>query len=446
VVLLRNVLIITYFFPPMPEIGGIRLHGLAKYLPEHGWNPIILTPVLPGEPDPRFHVIQTSYDDIKFKWKKRLRLNPKETLNKQFGISRAKDRPSIIDLLAYLPREIILYPDSIRGWYRHAIPAGDRLLQSEQIDAVLSSSYPATCHLIAKALAEKYRVPWIADLRDLWTQNPYSNHCVLRRFAEKRLEIRTLSKASALVTVSKPLADDLSRLHIHKPVHVITNGFDPEDACFAPPELTDKFTITYTGVLYDGQREPSILFKALQNLMNNCVIDPKRVEVRFFGSQDPWLFDEIEDANLEDIVKVLGFVPRDQALQKQRESQLLLLLLWNNPQEKGVYTGKVFEYLAARRPIIALNGPDESVVKDLLNETQAGHYLSSLKDLEVVLSKYYLEYIKAGAVPPTEASATSKYSQLEMAKKFADLLDKVQTEGLQHPTSVAACSLNSRGN
>ncbi|MDI6867846.1 glycosyltransferase [Methanoculleus sp.] len=422
----------------MPEVGGIRLYGLAKYLPEHGWKPIILTPTLPGEPDPRFRVIQTPYEDVIALWKKRMRLNPKESLNEQFCLSKKKNQPSIIDRLVYLPSEIITYPDPQKGWYKHAIKAGDQLLQEVKIDAILSSSKPEICHLIARNLAEKYQIPWVADLRDLWTQNPYLNHCALRRFAEKRLELRTLGKASALVTVSKPLADDLSRLHTHNPVYVITNGFDPEVARFDPPELTDKFTITYTGSLYDGKRDPSTLFKALKNLIKDGTIDPDRVEVRFFGSQDPWLFDEIRDANLDGIVKVFGFIPREQALQRQRESHLLLLLLWNNPKEKGVYTGKVFEYLAARRPIIAVGGPEESVVKDLLNETQAGQYTSSLEDLEVALSRYYSEYVRTGAVPRTEESAIFKYSQLEMAKKFAAVLDKVVAEAPQHHTSVTA--------
>jgi hypothetical protein len=440
VILLKNVLIITYFFPPMPEIGGMRLYGLAKHLPKCGWNPIILTSVLPGEPDSRFQVIQAPYDDVITLRKRRVGLNAIKPSNAQFDTFKTKNQPSIVHRVACLPWEIISHSSSLRGWYKHAIKAGGEVLQCERIDAILSSSSPVTCHLIAKALAEKYQIPWVADLRDLWTQNPYSNHCALRRFAERRLELRTLGKASALVTVSRPLADDLSRLHIHKPVYVITNGFDPEDACFDSPELTDKFTITYTGALYGGKRDPSMLFEALKNLIRDGVIDPDRVEVRFFGSQDPWLFDEIRAANLDGIVKVFGFIPRDQALQRQRESQLLLLLLWNNPQERGVYTGKVFEYLAARRPIIALGGPEESVVEDLLNETQAGHYILSLEDLEVVLSKYYSEYIRTGAIPPTEESATSKYSHLEMAKKFADLLDKVQTEAPEQPESVTARS------
>jgi glycosyltransferase involved in cell wall biosynthesis len=421
----------------MSAIGGIRLYGLAKYLPEYGWNPTVLTPVSSEGPDPRFHVIQTPYDDAITLWKKRIGLNPKKSLNEQFSVTRPKNHPSIMDCLAYLPSEIILYPDEKKGWYKHAIQTGDKFLRSERVDAILSSSYPVTCHLIAEAFAEKYHIPWIADLRDLWTQNPYSNHCALRKFVEKRLELRTLAKASALVTVSKPLADDLGRLHTNKPVYVITNGFDPTDACFDPPELTEKFTITYTGALYNGKRDPSMLFEALKNLIRNGIIEPNRVEVRFFGSQDLWLFDVIRDANLDSIVKIFGFIPREKALQMQRESQLLLLLLWKNPQERGVYTGKVFEYLAAGRPIIALGGPEESVVKDLINETQAGHYSSSLEDLETVLSKYYLDYITTGAISPIKKSAATKYSHMEMAKKFAGVLDNIQIRLPQHFASLA---------
>lgn len=409
----------------MPEIGGIRLYGLAKHLPEYGWNPIILAPVLPGEPDPQINIIQTECEDVTALWKKRFGLNPKKTLNEQFGISRPKNQSSIVDRLIHLPNEIISYPDSKRGWYKHAVQAGDKLLQNEKIDAIISSSYPVTCHLIAKALAEKYHMHWIADLRDLWTQNPYSKHCALRRFAERRLELRTLGKASALITVSKPLADDLSRLHTTKPVYAINNGFDPKEAIFSPPKLTEKFTITYTGVLYNGKRDPLMLFEALRNLIRKGIIEPDRIEVRFFGSQDPWLLNEIRDTNLNGIVKLLGFIPREQVLQKQRESQLLLLLLWNNPQEVGVYTGKIFEYLAAGRPIIALGGPEKSVVKDLLNETKAGRYASFLEDLEAILSTYYLEYMRDGSITPIKKSAISKYSHQEMAKKFAAVLDRL---------------------
>ena len=422
---MKKVLIITYYFPPMPSIGAIRPAGLAKYLPIQGWNPIILTPILPGSPDPQFHIIQTPENDVLKLWKKRLGLNPQKTLNENFNVSMRKQRISILDKIAYLPSEIITYPDARKGWYTFAIKAGDKILQNEQVDAIISSSHPIICHMIAKTLAKKYHIPWIADLRDLWTQDHYYPHCFLRRIIERRLELQTLGQANALVTVSKPLASDLSNLHTNIPVYSIPNGYDPVDAEFDAPKLTKKFTITYTGGLMSGKRDPTLLFEALKNLITDSIIDPNLIEVRFFGPRDRWLIEEIRNANLDGIVKIFESIPRDSVLQKQRESHLLLLLLWNNPQEKGVYTGKIFEYLVSRRPILALNGPSDSVIRDLLEETQTGHYITSLEDLEAILSRYYFGYLQNDTTPSTDTRTISQYSQIEMTRKFADILNKI---------------------
>lgn len=409
----------------MASIGAIRPAGLAKYLPMQDWNPIILTPVLPGEPDPQFRIIQTPENDVLKLWKRRLGLNPQKTLNENYGISRQKQRSSILDKIVYLPSEIITYPDVRKGWYEFAIKAGDKLLQNEQIDAIISSSHPIICHIIAKTLAKKYHIPWIADLRDLWTQDHYYSHCALRRVIDRRLEVQTLGQANALVTVSKPLASDLSNLHTNIPVYSIPNGYDPVNAKFDAPKLTKKFTITYTGGLMNGKRDPALLFEALKNLIKGDIIDPNLIEVRFFGPRDQWLIEEIRDTNLDCVIKVFDSIPRDSVLHKQRESHLLLLLLWNNPQERGVYTGKIFEYLVSRRPILALNGPRDSVIKDLLEETQTGHYITSLENLEAILSRYYCGYLQNGTTPSTDTCAISQYSQTEMARKFAEILNEI---------------------
>jgi hypothetical protein len=422
---MKKVLLITYYFPPMPSIGAIRPGGLAKYLPMYGWEPIILTSLLPGEPNPQFRIIQTQDDDITKLWKTRLGLNPQKTLNENFNISRQKQKMSWLDKIASLPYDIITYPDVRKGWYTSAIQAGDKLLQNEQIDAILSSSAPIISHIIAKTLAEKYHIPWIADLRDLWTQDHYYSHCNLRRIIDRRLEIQTLGQANALVTVSKPLAKDLSCLHTDIPIYDIPNGYDPDDAVFDSPKLTNKFTITYTGGLMEGKRDPALLFEALRKLITDGIVDPNHIEVRFFGPQDRWLIKEIKKFNLDDVVKVFKSIPRDCALHRQRESHLLLLLLWDNPKEIGVFTGKIFEYLASKRPILALNGPKNSVVKDLLEETRTGHYITSRADLEMVLSKYYLEYLQYSMTPSTDTCAISKYSQVEMARKFSEILNKI---------------------
>ena len=250
---MKNVLIITYAFPPNPAIGGVRLFGLAKYISSYGWNPIILTPFLPGEPDPKMCIIQTPYYDVVENWKRRFGLNPKKTLNEQLSIKRKKDQPSFTERLISIPYEIITYPDKKIGWYDYAVIAGEKILQSKQIDAILSSSSPKTCHLIAKTLAEKYNIPWVADFRDLWSQNHYTLNSNIKKYFEKNLEIRTLKHASAITAVSQPLVEKLGELHKNKQIFAIKNGFDPQ--LVNPENKIDKILLLFIRVIFMRENE-----------------------------------------------------------------------------------------------------------------------------------------------------------------------------------------------
>jgi len=133
----------------------------------------------------------------------------------------------------------------------------------------------------------------------------------------------------------------------------------------------------------------------------------------------------IEGYRLKDVVTCHGHVPRSVALQAQREAQLLLLPRWNDPQEAGVYTGKVFDYLGARRPIIALGGPP-GVVPDLLRETKAGIHVTSKAQLRTFLLEAYAEFQRSGCIPyPGDETAINGYTHQEMARKFARVFDTV---------------------
>lgn len=427
---MKNVLIITYSFPPNPAIGGVRLYGLAKYLPFYGWNTIILTPLLPGQPDPKMCVVQTPYDDVVENWKRRAGLNPQKTLNEQLSVKRKKDNPSIVDRFTRIPYEIITYPDERIGWYNHALRAGEEILQTQQIDAILSSSRPETCHLIAKTLAGKYHIPWVADFRDLWSQNHYSFYPRLKMYFEKRLEIGTLKFASAITTVSQPLAEKLAVLHENKQIFVVKNGFDPE---LVNPEnkIDSCFSLVYTGDLYEGKRDPAQLFAVIQELCDKNVFKRTDISIHFFGypkSDNPenWLQEEIENHHLQDLVILHGEVSHETAILEQRKAQILLVLTWNNPDERGVYTGKLFEYLAARRPILSFGYTEGGIIKELLVQTQAGIHSGNYDELRDAIFQAYQEFKKFGVVQyrgiPDEVM---KYSQKEMAKNFGRVLDTV---------------------
>jgi len=426
---MNKVLIITYHFPPRPTVASLRPLGLAMYLPEFGWEAVILTAALPGKPDPHFKVIETQHrDSLALGWGRRLfKLDPEQTLMAQIAELKRKLRirseRSPLDLLLAAIGEITAYPDPQKGWRAYAIEAGKDILQRQPVDAIISTSPPVTSHIIAKELKEEFKIPWVADFRDLWTQNYYYPYSPLRRRIERKLELKTLSAADVLVAISQPAADDLRSLHKQKPVHDIPNGFDPAEVNTTPGNLTDKFTITYTGNLYPGKQSPEPLFAALRDLITEGSMDASDIEVRFYGPQAGWIDKQAERYGLTDIVKQFGMVPREIALNKQRESQLLLLLKWSDTQQRGVYTAKIFEYLAARRPVLAMGGfPD--VVDQLLDETKAGVSGQTGEEIKTLLLRLYQEYKLTGAVSYSGSEAeTSKYSHREMAKKFASILD-----------------------
>ena len=422
----KRVLVVTYCFPPRPSVGSLRLRGLAKYLPEFGWDPVILTPVLPGELDQRFQVVQTPFPgDVVTRLKKRLHLSPDKRLSEQPRIPLAIREGKSTRRIWTFVRALITYPDECKDWYHYGVETGHKLLREKQFDALLSSSPPVTAHLIAKELKIRNSIPWIADFRDLWTLNHYYPHGPLRKWFDTRLELKTISWADALVTVSEPLADKQGSLHRGKPVFAIPNGFDLDEVTQLQTPLTKEFTITYAGTLYYNKQNPTPLLRALRELIVEGLINPDITRVRFFGPPEYWLEREIIKHNLGEIVKQYGTVPRDVALARQRESQILLLLNWDDPGEVGTYTGKLFEYLAAIRPILAIGGP-KGVVSELLEETGAGVHVNSLDDLKVLLKSWYREYQLSGEVGyNADWNMVQKYSHREMARKFAEVLDGV---------------------
>ncbi|MHC4757053.1 MAG: glycosyltransferase family protein [Planctomycetota bacterium] len=423
---MNKVLIITEHFPPRASIASVRLNGLAKYLPSHGWEPIILVPQLPGPPEACYRVVEVPYSGDVFKRiKKRLGMDPKKRLQEHLGIpySAREGKNSLANKLEHVVRSFMLYPSKRRMWAPLAIKTGTNILKTEPIKALISSSSPVITHLIANELKKRFQVPWAADFRDLWTQNHYYPHNALRKWFEQKLELKILKEADILITVSEPLVKTLREFHNGKIVLSILNGFDPDELGHA--ELTKRFTITYTGTLYRGKRDPSLLFKVVRELLDEQMLDESAIEIRFFGPSQYWLEKEIKENRLEKVAREYGVVQREEALNHQRESQLLLLLNWDNPAERGVYTGKVFEYLAAQRPILAIGGP-KGVISDLMEDTHAGVHTSNKTDLKKALMAYYHEYKSQGHVSyKVKPGVIDEYSHREMARKFSQALDSI---------------------
>lgn len=422
---MKKVLIIGFLHPFTRSGGSFRTLPLAENLPEFGWEPTVLTPFLLEKPELPFRIIETPYRDMLAFWKRLFGFELDKDIKRQVRerIGTGFKNP-LMDFVFVRAGEIVNYPDLHKGWKPFALEAGNGILREEQIDAIISC-HPLISHIAAADLKMKYGIPWLADLTDLWSQNHNYAYGPVRKLFDKRLEKRTLSGADALITVSEPGAEKLGILHRGRPIYTITHGFSEEEVNIPPAKLTAEFTITYTGTIYPRRQVPAKLLAALQDLISDGIVNPSEVKVRFYGSRHDWLEKEIERYGLSDLVKQHGRIPREVALERQRESQLLLLLKWEGSGERGVYTGKIFEYLAARRPILATGGSDD-VVSRLLDETRAGVSASTVEDIRSTLEALYKEYEQKSEVEYRgEESEVDKYSHREMAKKFSEILDQL---------------------
>lgn len=419
---MKKVLIITYYYPPNGAIGGIRPFGIAKNIVKYGWEPIILT-----ESDGQINgknIITYTTAKINNKFTKSSNLSDKVT-DSVSRSSLCNNHDSKIYKVLRGFYDLINYPDPQYNWYAPAVELGSKIIEENQIYVILSTSKPETCHLVAKKLHEKYNIPWVADFRDLWSNNHYIYHNKFIKLLQLRLEKKTISKASAITTVSVPLKKELESMHKSGKVYSITNGFDVDNVPLAEmaPKVEENFSILYTGSLYKGKRDPEMLFRSISSLTNDGILPKKSVNIDFYGNDNKWLTTMVRRYGLSEIVTLHGYIPRKEAIKRQQTAQLLLLLTWDDIKDNGVYTGKLFDYLAARRPILCI-GSKESVVAELLSDTNAGICVSSVSEMNCVLEELYDEYRNNKVIPYRGLETEiNKYSQAEMAKKFATIFD-----------------------
>ncbi len=420
----RRVLLACYHFPPVASVGSVRVGALAKYLPRHGWDVTVVTPARTERADAGPDVVETPDSDRARRLKRLVGLRGDLALKDQVGAQAGPKSLSSRARAAAIEaaKAVVLFPDANRGWASIAVDAARQVAERTSFHAILTSSPPVSAHLAGARLSRELGIPWVADLRDLWTDDHNSRSPAWRKRFERLLERRTLGRAAALVTVSAPLAETLTPWYADLPVHTILNGFDPEHVGPAP-RLDDRFTICHTGTFYQGRRDPTPLFEALRSLLERKHIDRARVRVRLLSRDEPWLRREIEGRGLADVVSLESWVAWPEALRAQREAQVLLLLHWGGAEERGVYTGKIFEYLAARRPILLVGGGD-GVLSDLLAETGAGVHVRDPAALERQLGQYWDEYRTTGRVAYRgDPARIERYSHDRMAREFAAVLD-----------------------
>ena len=425
----RRVLIIAHLYRASP-----RIPGLSRYLSSHGWESVILTPPVAtwagslNEPARDLTRYTRLVETARYETRKSFDGQAYRAVraraargNVLWQIDRIVS--TIYRFLRSLYLELRWYPDSDKEWIPRVVTSARELLSTEHYDALISTSSPVSAHLAAMRVSAEHGIPWVADLRDLWTQNHNYSFSPLRRWFERRLEKRTLSRAAALVTISDEWVAQLQTLHRTVPGYSIKNGFEPSfyrSSCV----LTDRFTITYTGQIYAAQ-DPEMLFRAILELAAEGVIDRHRVVVRFFGPMHSLLVRYAEHFDLEGMIELHDIVPWEAVARLQMESHLLLLLNWGTTRGSGWYPLKLFEYLGARRPVIAVGGRGDDVVDRLLARTRVGVYCATHAEVKAAVAAFYRQYEISGYVKYDGLeSAIAPFSYPKLAHDYARVLDR----------------------
>jgi glycosyltransferase involved in cell wall biosynthesis len=382
-----NLLYISYYWPPSGGPGVQRGLKFCKYLPQFGVQPGILTvdekqasyPVLDHtfekEVPAGIAVYRTSTSEP-FEFYKKLS-GKKEIPYSGFANEEAKT--GLLDKVFKFVRGNLFIPDARVGWNKHALKKAEELLQNGQYQALLTTSPPHSTQLIGLKLKAKYKLPWIADLRDPWTNIHYYDqllHTPIAKRIDKKYELQVLEQADAVIVTS----EDTKRLFLNKPVkinpdkiYVIPNGYDEDDFVYptAPPK--DEFLITYTGTITENYNI-DVFLKVVAQLRS--LHSDIRYKLRFVGKVSAGVKHRIDKAGLEGITEYVPHVPHQEAIKYLMESTMLLLAIADVPSVYSNVPGKLFEYLASNKPIVCL-GPVHSDADRIIDECGAGrlfHY------------------------------------------------------------------------
>lgn len=435
---MKRVLIITYYWPPSGGSGVQRWLKMSKYLPEYGWQPVIYTtenaeypsldPSLEKDVNPEMEVIRRPIVEP-YSFYKRF-LGAKNEGSIKMGFIQEKEKKSgWKESLSLWIRGNLFIPDARCLWVKPSVRYLKSYLKDHPVDAIISTGPPHSMHLIAMRLKESLGIPWIADFRDPWTEIDYYNDLHLSRWADRkqhRLEREVLTKADKVVTVAPDGARRLGRLGSRN-VRTIYNGFDRDDDANTMVTPSEKFTLTYLGVLSKVQN-PEYLWEALGEIAKENPTFAQNLNIRMVGQIDNSVVRSIEAQGLSPFTSYSPYVPHSEVSAIHRSSTLLLLLLMpdSEPRAKGLVTGKLFEYMASGRPILCI-GPEDGDAARILRETHAGQTVSfeNKEKMKAVVQALYQRFMDNG-LPSNESKEVEKYSRKAMAAEYGRLLNKIE--------------------
>jgi len=430
---MKKVLIITYYWIPSGGAGVQRWVKFTKYLREFGWEPIIYTPENPEYPSEDLSFSKDIPADITIL--KKPIWEPYNIYRSLFGKKGEKINAGLIsenkktgwkEKLSIWIRGNFLIPDPRRFWIKPSVNFLTDYLKKNPVDAIVSTGPPHSMHFIGLGLKKNYpNLPWIADFRDSWTNLDFYEELNLSYISDKIhhiMEKKIIRSADTIVVVSNGMREEYELLK-PKNIKVITNGYDESDIQIGDIKKDEKFSISHIGTL-NSTRNPQTLWKVLSEI---CTENPEfkaDLQIQLIGKVDFSVLEEINLLNFSNNLLKVSYLSHKEAIIRQQSSQVLLLLINQSVNAKGFVTGKFFEYLAAKRPILAI-GPTDGDVAAILSETSAGKIVgfNDYQATKKTVIDLYLQY-KSGKLN-VDTKSIDRYSRKSLTGELSKILNSL---------------------
>ena len=432
---MKKVLIITYYWPPASGPGVQRWLKFAKYLPAYGWEPIILTVKDGSYPATDSSLIKDIPEDLQVIKTKTLEpftlynmLLGKKGKYVEVGTGVFTKKQGRIGKLSNYIRANYFIPDARVGWKSYAIKAAKKVIQEEGIEHIITTGPPHSAHLIGLELKKILNIKWLADFRDPWV-NIFYNRFLKRSDHAKRkdqnLENIVLHKSDCLLTVSHTMGQEFEDRNTR--IETITNGYDDADISSYDerPQPFDKFTLYYMGN-YKASQNIDALWNAIAQLSAEYPDFSKSFRMLFIGNQTSDFKERLTSHGIAQLIDCEDFQEHNQVIHKMMKSQMLFFPIPNVSENKIILTGKIFEYLASKLPLLSI-GPVDGEAARVLKETARTAMLDyeDQAGVKIRILQNWKDWKALGHVPLINNDFHKKYNRKDLAGRVAEILSSL---------------------
>lgn len=447
----RKVLMIAYAFPPTGGSGVQRSAKFAKYLPSFGWLPTVWT-VDDADGLPRDETLchdlppeVTVCSNTTGGGVRALRRSLRGFANARIGeglTGVASRFAKAVDWRLENWVTSTCFPDDCIGWARRSLGTLRSRLATEDFDLLYSTYSPASNHWVALELKRSTGLPWVADFRDLWTQDcRYRPGSPAQQAAHVRLEQEILESADAVIGVTPRQTEILaSRLpDQYRKFHTITNGFDPDDFTHVTPckkRRGERFVLAYVG-RFDLSQTPDSWFAALHSFSEKIAPHREQFVFHIAGHVNKTAQVKLQATGIQ--CEIQGYLPHREAITAMCDADALLLCSPMGQNGDTIIPAKLFEYMATGRPIVTV-GPAGSICERMVSEAQAG-VSADFEERSIVaaLSAVFDSWLRGSPMQGARADRITGFSRVALTCKLADVFRHVSGTKARRREVLSVC-------